>query len=40
MGTLPGGCGLELDRWLKPGDEVRLEIEGVGTLSNPVGPRP
>ncbi len=39
MGTLPRGCGLELDRWLRPGDEVRLEIEGVGTLTNRVGDR-
>jgi 2-keto-4-pentenoate hydratase/2-oxohepta-3-ene-1,7-dioic acid hydratase in catechol pathway len=39
MGTLPGGCGLELDRWLAPGDEVRLEIEGVGSLTNRVGER-
>ena len=36
MGTLPRGCGLELDRWVRPGDEVRLEIEGVGTLTNRV----
>jgi 2-keto-4-pentenoate hydratase/2-oxohepta-3-ene-1,7-dioic acid hydratase in catechol pathway len=39
MGTLPRGCGLELDRWLKPGYEVSLEIEGVGTLTNRVGER-
>jgi 2-keto-4-pentenoate hydratase/2-oxohepta-3-ene-1,7-dioic acid hydratase in catechol pathway len=36
-GTLPGGCGLELDRWLQPGDEVELSIERVGTLANRVG---
>lgn len=28
--------GFELDRWIKPGDVVECEIEGVGTLSNPV----
>jgi len=39
MGTVPNGCGLELDRWVAPGDEVRLEIEGVGTLTNRVGER-
>ena len=39
MGTVPRGCGLELDRWLQPGDEVRLEIEGVGSLTNRVGER-
>ena len=33
-GTLPGGCGLELDRWVKPGDTVTLELDGVGSVSN------
>jgi 2-keto-4-pentenoate hydratase/2-oxohepta-3-ene-1,7-dioic acid hydratase in catechol pathway len=23
-------------RWLKPGDVVNVEIEGLGTLTNPV----
>jgi 2-keto-4-pentenoate hydratase/2-oxohepta-3-ene-1,7-dioic acid hydratase in catechol pathway len=36
MGTLPGCCGLEIDRWIKPGDQVALEIDGVGTLSNRI----
>jgi 2-keto-4-pentenoate hydratase/2-oxohepta-3-ene-1,7-dioic acid hydratase in catechol pathway len=35
-GTVPGGCGLELDRWLQPGDTVQLEVEGLGTLCNTV----
>lgn len=35
-GTVPGGCGLELDRWLKPGDVVELEIEQIGVLRNRV----
>lgn len=35
-GTCPGGCGLELDRWLQPGDVVELEIEGIGVLRNRV----
>jgi len=39
-GTLPRGCGMELDRWVQPGDVVELELEGVGTLTTPVGPRP
>jgi 2-keto-4-pentenoate hydratase/2-oxohepta-3-ene-1,7-dioic acid hydratase in catechol pathway len=39
-GTLPGGCGLELDRWIKPGDVVELELERLGTLTNTIGPRP
>lgn len=35
-GTIPGCCGLELDRWIKPGQEVELEIDGIGTLTNLV----
>jgi len=35
-GTAGGGCGLELDRWLKPGDVVELEVEGLGLLRNRV----
>jgi len=36
-GTAPGGSGLELDRWLQPGDTVELEIEGIGVLRNRIG---
>lgn len=39
LGTLAGCCGLELDRFLSPGDEVRLELDGVGSLTNTVGAR-
>jgi 2-keto-4-pentenoate hydratase/2-oxohepta-3-ene-1,7-dioic acid hydratase in catechol pathway len=35
-GTVGGGCGLELGRFLKPGDVVELEVEGLGTLRNRV----
>lgn len=35
-GTVGGGCGLELNRWLKPGDVVELEVEGIGILRNRV----
>lgn len=35
-GTVGGGCGLELNRWLKPGDVVELEVEGIGILRNQV----
>lgn len=35
-GTVGGGCGLELGRWLRPGDVVELEIEGIGVLRNRV----
>ncbi|MCA9269680.1 MAG: fumarylacetoacetate hydrolase family protein [Planctomycetales bacterium] len=35
-GTAPGGCGLELDRWIQPGDVVELEVEHLGVLRNRV----
>jgi len=35
-GTVGTGCGLELDRWVKPGDVMELEIEGLGVLRNRV----
>jgi len=35
-GTLGGGCGLELDRWLQPNDVVELEVRGLGVLRNRV----
>lgn len=35
-GTVGGGCGYELDRWIQPGDVVELEIEGLGVLRNTV----
>ncbi|MEB3330466.1 MAG: fumarylacetoacetate hydrolase family protein [Candidatus Sericytochromatia bacterium] len=38
-GTVGRGCGLELDRWIEPGDVVELEVAGLGTLRNVVGPR-
>lgn len=36
-GTVGTGCGLELDKWIKPGDKIELTIEGIGTLTNTVG---
>jgi len=36
-GTMPGCCGLELDRWIRPGQTVELEIDGIGTLANRIG---
>ncbi|WP_020664594.1 fumarylacetoacetate hydrolase family protein [Amycolatopsis benzoatilytica] len=39
VGTVGGGCGLELDRWIQPGDVVELAASGVGVLRNPVGER-
>ncbi|MCP3474971.1 fumarylacetoacetate hydrolase family protein [Bradyrhizobium sp. CCGUVB1N3] len=35
-GTVGGGCGLELDRWLNHGDTVELEVERIGKLRNQV----
>ncbi|HEY2259017.1 MAG TPA: fumarylacetoacetate hydrolase family protein [Solirubrobacteraceae bacterium] len=37
-GTVGGGCILEHDdgRWLVPGDEIELEIEGIGVLRNRI----
>jgi len=37
-GTMPGCCGLELERWLRPGQTVELEIDGIGTLTNRIDP--
>jgi 2-keto-4-pentenoate hydratase/2-oxohepta-3-ene-1,7-dioic acid hydratase in catechol pathway len=36
----PAGVGMGFDppRWLRPGDLVRIEIDGVGVLENPVAP--
>jgi 2-keto-4-pentenoate hydratase/2-oxohepta-3-ene-1,7-dioic acid hydratase in catechol pathway len=36
-GTVGTGCGLELDKWIKPGDKLELFIEKIGTLKNIVG---
>jgi len=36
-GTAATGSGLELDRWLRPGDIVELEAEGIGVLRNRIG---
>lgn len=38
-GTVGRGCGLELDRWIREGDMVELEVEGIGVLRNTVGAR-
>jgi 2-keto-4-pentenoate hydratase/2-oxohepta-3-ene-1,7-dioic acid hydratase in catechol pathway len=36
-GTVARGCGLELERWIAPGDRVELEIKGLGVLKNRIG---
>jgi 2-keto-4-pentenoate hydratase/2-oxohepta-3-ene-1,7-dioic acid hydratase in catechol pathway len=33
-GTVGGGCGLELERYLNPDDVVELEVEHIGILRN------
>lgn len=33
-GTLPFGCSMENGRWLKPGDTLRLVIDGVGEIKH------
>jgi 2-keto-4-pentenoate hydratase/2-oxohepta-3-ene-1,7-dioic acid hydratase in catechol pathway len=35
-GAIGNGCGLELDRWLSPGDVVELEVERLGVLRNRI----
>lgn len=35
-GTIGMGCGMELDKWLKPDDNISLKVERLGTLSNTV----
>ena len=39
-GTVGSGCILEHGdgRWLRPGDVVELEVEGIGVLRNTLGP--
>ncbi len=35
-GTVGGGCGAELQRFMKPGDRIRLDFDGMGVLENVV----
>jgi 2-keto-4-pentenoate hydratase/2-oxohepta-3-ene-1,7-dioic acid hydratase in catechol pathway len=36
-GTYFTGCGLDMDRWIKPGDRLELDAGPLGTLVNRVG---
>jgi 2-keto-4-pentenoate hydratase/2-oxohepta-3-ene-1,7-dioic acid hydratase in catechol pathway len=36
-GTATTGSGLELDRWVQPGDVVEMEASGIGVLRNRIG---
>jgi 2-keto-4-pentenoate hydratase/2-oxohepta-3-ene-1,7-dioic acid hydratase in catechol pathway len=38
-GTMPGCCGLEHGRWIKPGQTVEMEIDGIGLLANLIDPQ-
>jgi 2-keto-4-pentenoate hydratase/2-oxohepta-3-ene-1,7-dioic acid hydratase in catechol pathway len=35
-GTVGGGCGLELGRFLEPGDVVELDVQRIGVLRNRI----
>ncbi len=35
-GTVGGGCGLELGRFLKHGDVIELEVSRIGVLRNRI----
>jgi 2-keto-4-pentenoate hydratase/2-oxohepta-3-ene-1,7-dioic acid hydratase in catechol pathway len=37
VGTVGGGCGFELNKWIKSGDVVELSSPQIGTLRNRVG---
>lgn len=36
-GTFHKGCGLDLDRWVKPGDVIELDVPAIGVLRNTFG---
>ena len=36
-GTYAGGCGLDLDRWIKPADTIEIKVSKLGALKNVVG---
>jgi 2-keto-4-pentenoate hydratase/2-oxohepta-3-ene-1,7-dioic acid hydratase in catechol pathway len=38
--TVGGGCGLELGRFLNPGDVIELEVERIGVLRNRIIKQP
>lgn len=35
-GTLPGGSGMEIGRWLKPGDRLTLTLDGIGEIEHQI----
>uniref|UniRef100_A0A7S3NDB3 Fumarylacetoacetase-like C-terminal domain-containing protein n=1 Tax=Aureoumbra lagunensis TaxID=44058 RepID=A0A7S3NDB3_9STRA len=40
LGTIPNCCGLEVNRWLKPNDQITLTCDHFGTLTNSIGAPP
>lgn len=38
-GTVTGGSGIELDRWIQPGDVIEMSAGPIGVLRNTVGAR-
>ena len=37
MGTMGRGSGIELDKWIQPGDIIEMAADGIGILRNRVG---
>ncbi len=35
-GCIENGSGIELSRWLSPGDILEFDVEGIGVLANPI----
>lgn len=35
-GTVENGCGDEMEKWIKAGDLIELEVEGIGILKNTI----
>jgi 2-keto-4-pentenoate hydratase/2-oxohepta-3-ene-1,7-dioic acid hydratase in catechol pathway len=38
LGTLAGGSGMETGHWLRPGDTLRLELDGIGAVEHEILP--
>lgn len=36
LGTLPGGSGMETGNWLRPGDTLRLVLDGIGEVEHRI----
>jgi 2-keto-4-pentenoate hydratase/2-oxohepta-3-ene-1,7-dioic acid hydratase in catechol pathway len=38
LGTLAGGSGMETGTWIRPGDTLRRELDGIGTVEHDIQP--